>query len=335
MGLKLSDPLYLGIDTSCYSTSVAVVDRYGKLRFDRRIMLPVEAGQKGMRQSQAFFYHHKNLPVLMEALRSELGEPLSERLEAIGVSEKPCRRQDSYMPVFLAGAGLARSLAAALDVPLFTTTHQEGHLMAALWSADFTQKPPFLAFHLSGGTTDLILVLGIRHKPICTFEYHLIVGSMDIPAGQLVDRIGVDLGLDFPAGPQLEHLAAELGSTTLPKHRIPTHVDPNGISFSGAEAYAKRLIAKGESPSEIARSIEHCIAGTLEKAVRLQPTYPVVFMGGVAGNGYVRQRLISRLETGHGTKRCYFAERQFSSDNAVGIALIAAASMKKPQFDQL
>lgn len=335
MSRRLSDPLYLGIDTSCYSTSVAVADRYGKLWFDRRIPLPVEAGEKGLRQSQAFFFHHKNLPVLMETLREELGEPLSERLAAIGVSEKPGARQDSYMPVFLAGTGLAKSLAAALDVPLFTTTHQEGHLMAAHWSADFDQEPPFLAFHLSGGTTDLILIHGIRQKPTYAFEYSLVAGITDIPAGQLVDRIGVDLGLGFPAGPQLERLAGNLGSSALPKHRIPASVKKDRISFSGAEAYAKRMINAGEDPAEIARSIEHCIAGTLEKAIRFQPAYPVLFMGGVAGNGYIRQRLIARLETGHSKKRCYFAERQFSSDNAVGVALIAAASMKNPKSDPL
>ncbi len=328
MTSKSYDPYFIGIDTSCYSTSVAVADQNGRLIFDRRILLPVEIGAKGLRQSQAFFYHHKNLPILMEALKDALKEPLSKHLAALCVSEKPCRREDSYMPVFLAGTGVARSLAAALDVPLIKTTHQEGHLMAALWSAQMQPSPPFLAFHLSGGTTELILVHAIQPSPVFAFEYSLVCPATDIPAGQLVDRIGVDLGLSFPAGPQLEQLASALGGQTLPKHSIPTSCRKDGISFSGAEAYAKRLILSAEAPAEIARSIEHCIAGTLEKAIRMQPPYPILFMGGVAGNQYIRQRLIARLEQKTGSKRCYFADQQYSSDNAAGVALIGAASIK-------
>jgi len=143
----------------------------------------------------------------------------------------------------------------------------------------------------------------------------------------LVDRIGVALGLNFPAGPQLEQLAAALGDAALPQHRIPTCSRKEGISFSGAEACAKRMIAAGTAPAEVARSIEHCIAKTLEKAIGDQQEMPIVFMGGVAGNDYIRQHLVTRLEKPQSIQRCYFADRRYSSDNAVGVALIGAASL--------
>jgi len=180
---QIKQPVFLGIDTSCYSTSVALVDDADHLYFDRRILLPVEAGAKGLRQSQAFFYHSKNLPILIEELRTLLKGSLAGVLAAICVSEKPCRRDDSYMPVFSAGAVLARSLAAALNVPLIATTHQEGHLMAALWSAKLQWASPFLAFHLSGGTTELIQVHKIQPKPVFAFDYSPVLGTTDIPAG--------------------------------------------------------------------------------------------------------------------------------------------------------
>jgi N6-L-threonylcarbamoyladenine synthase len=326
--------LFLGLDTSCYSTSVALVDQSGNLIFERRRLLPVAAGEKGLRQSQAFFYHHKNLPELMKELQEALPYPLAERLKAIGVSEKPCPSQDSYMPVFLAGTELGQSLAAALRVPLIRTTHQEGHLMAVLWDTQIQPHWPFFAFHLSGGTTDLMQIDGVEYKPGFSFNYKVLTGASDIPAGQLVDRVGVDLGLSFPAGPALEQLALKLGAQTLPKQQISASVHQGKISFSGAEAQAKKMLLQKAAPEEIARSVEHCIAGTLVKALQYYTDIAkpealpreVIFMGGVAGNQYIRQRLVHRLARQQIPLLCYFAQSKFSSDNAVGVAIIAMSS---------
>jgi len=327
-------PVYLGLDTSCYCTSLALVDKNGLLVYECRRMLPVEAGAKGLQQSKAFFYHQKNLPVLMEELQKALPFPLKERLAGIAASEKPCRRQDSYMPVFLAGLGLGQSLAAAMDVPLIKTTHQEGHLMAALWATQARPAFPFLAFHLSGGTTDLIRVNKVSYNPHFTFDYEVLTGSEDIPAGQLVDRIGVELGLRFPAGPALEELANKLGTATLPQVQISASVRQGKISFSGAETQAKKMIAAGCPKEEVARSVEHCIANTLAKTLQYytdnapEDARPkdIVFMGGVAGNKYIQKRLVHRLSKQKNSLNCYFAESRYSSDNGVGVALIAMSS---------
>lgn len=127
------------------------------------------------------------------------------------------------MPVFLAGDAQARSLAAALGVPCFHSTHQRGHIAAA--SLDSGVMPgDLLAFHLSGGTTDLLALQGD--------ELTLLGTSLDLHAGQMVDRVGVALGLPFPAGPYLEELAVKGASSAL----LPVSMTDGGLSchLSGA-----------------------------------------------------------------------------------------------------
>lgn len=327
------DPVFLGIDTSCYTTSLALVDGKNRLLAEKRLLLPVKAGTRGLRQSEGVFYHTLNLPQLMEALSEALDFPLKERLAAVAASVKPCRRQGSYMPVFRTGEGLAKSLAAAFGVPFIPATHQEGHLMAALWSAEEKPPLPFFAYHLSGGTTELMLVKKIEKKPRYGFDYSIIAGTMDIPAGQLVDRVGVALGLPFPAGPRLQELAGELDlaedSPASPGFSIPTCCREGKTSFSGGEAWALRALARGDQPAQIARSIEHYIAASLEKSVlQAASGYEaagVIFMGGVAANTYIRRRLRQRLNR---RLPCFFARQEYSSDNALGIALIGAETIK-------
>ena len=319
------DPVFLGVDTSCYTTSLAVADRQGRLLADKRRLLPVAAGARGLRQSEGVFHHVRQLPQVMTELSEALDFPLKERLAGIAASVSPCRHKDSYMPVFRTGESLAKSLSAAFDVPFMATTHQEGHLMAALWSLEETLAPPFFAYHLSGGTTELLLVEALEKRPRFGFSYQIIARSLDLPAGQLVDRTGVTLGLPFPSGPHLEGLSKELGEA-LPKYSIPTFCREGNVSFSGAEAWVLRAKRAGLPPAQIARSVEHAIAGSLEKSLsQALERYPVrgaVLMGGVAANGYIRQRLDKRLK---GRLPCYFAQPRYSSDNAVGVALLGAA----------
>ncbi len=348
------DKVFLGLDTSCYTTSLALTDEAGRLLYQKRRLLPVKQGEKGLRQSEAFYQHMVHLPELFKEMEAALTYPLTDRLTAVAVSARPCRRQDSYMPVFRAGQAVAQALAAAAAVPLIETTHQEGHLMAALWSADlkalfdcqaeafcltqgraldWQKLCPFLAYHLSGGTTELILVHQVVQDQFFCFDYSVVSGTSDIPAGQLVDRTGQILGLPFPAGPHLEKLALVKGAAAQPLESIPTHCRQGFISFSGGEAWAKRALAGGKEPAEIARTIEHYIAGSLVKSAKAyldqepakRPKF-IIFMGGVASNAYIRQFLQTRLER---KIPCVFALPEYSTDNALGTALIGAASINK------
>lgn len=303
--------VYLGIDTSCYTTSVACFSAEGLL-YETRKLLSVSQGERGLRQSEAVFQHIRQLPELLEDMFSNI--PL-EQIAGIGCSFSPTAEKDSYMPVFLAGAGQARSLAAVLQVPLFRLNHQSGHIRAALiGNEDLCREKRFLAMHLSGGTTDLLEV-----KRTEDHDFHIVkIGrSMDLHAGQLVDRIGVGLGCPFPSGPFLEKMAVMAESRVI---RVPSHVTGTDCALSGAENYLSSRF--GTVPdSEIAFALYDFIARTLVKMIgnaRREEETPVLLCGGVASSMLLRQLL--RERTGNGL---FFGESRLSSDNAAGIAALA------------
>lgn len=306
--------MIIGVDTSCYTTSLAVFDLAGRLLCEKRRLLPVGEGLCGLRQSQALFCHVKQLPELMEELRAEVGLLAPK---AFCVSEKPRPQPGSYMPVFLAGLGLARSLAAAYGAPLYRTSHQEGHIAAALWSAALDWREPFLALHLSGGTGE---ILRVAPREV---GYDIeTVGDADLPPGQFVDRVGVALGLPFPAGPHLERLAEQAGSCDF---RLSGSVQGARISFSGPEAAAQRAIKAGVEPAAIAAAVLDNIAKSLFKAIEnaRQQTdcQKVLLAGGVAANARLRKRLAPLHVS--------FAAPEYAGDNACGVALMGLAAWRQ------
>ncbi len=322
--------LILGIDTSCYTTSVALVDMTGNLVAEARQLLSVPPGERGLQQSAAVFQHIRNLPGLIEhiALRDR-----RDSVILVAASTRPRPVDGSYMPVFMVGEGFARSLAEIAGVPLVTTSHQEGHLMAGLRSAGGPEKARFLAVHLSGGTSELLLVQYNKDLPLENsgdlplYSIEKLGGTIDLHAGQFIDRIGVALGLPFPCGPALQSLAAGARGEL----RIPSAVRGNEFSFSGPESQVRRLITQGAEPAEIARAVEHCIAATMEKMLRrgIEQTSirDILLVGGVAANQYLRCRLQERLGHRAVGARLYFAEPGLSTDNAVGTAYIGLTKM--------
>ena len=241
--------MFLGIDTSCYTTSVAIVSENGEIVADRRILLSVGEGKRGLRQSEAVFQHVKNLPVLISDVREFL-----PYVKAVAVSAKPRNLEDSYMPVFVAGKGFAETVAASLDVPLILTDHQNGHIMAAVKSAGFKPDGKFIAIHLSGGTTEFLLTDGEKSE--------IIGKTLDIPAGQLVDRTGVMCGVSFPCGKEMDN--AKIPTDI----KLPVSVKGSDINFSGAEIQAQRLFESGTPRGEIYTAVFECIARSLEKAAK-------------------------------------------------------------------
>ena len=292
----------LGIDTSNYTTSVAVVED-GAVRQYRRL-LPVPEGTRGLRQSEAVFLHTAALPELLEQAFSEFGAP-----DRIGVSLKPRPVEGSYMPAFTVGSGFARALAAATGAELRPTTHQEGHIAAVLFEAEKMEllAAPFYALHLSGGTTELVY---------CRGRKSVIVGrTLDISAGQLIDRLGVFCGLQFPCGAALERLAPERG--TVPPLCAAKGCDCN---FSGLENRSKKLIEDGADAGSAARflfdSIERTLVKMIETAMARCGEAPLVLCGGVMSNRSIREGLSRQFET-------VSASPAVSADNAVGVAALA------------
>lgn len=300
---------FLGLDTSCYTTSLAILDEAGKLVRDWRKMLQVKDGEKGLRQSEAFFQHSKNIPLFF----TETEEPILPKTLGIAASTRPRPREGSYMPVFLAGESIARSLAGGTGALYTASTHQEGHIMAGLWSAALPWED-FWVFHISGGTTE---VLEVKRSRGASFHIKTAGGGEDLSAGQFIDRIGVRLGLPFPAGKHLECLALSAEDAM----ELPVALSQNKVSFSGPESQARRLLDKGISPAVLARSVEECIARSLAGLARQvigDEKANVLFVGGVMANerikGYLKQHVGGHLA---------FASPEMSGDNAVGLAEIA------------
>lgn len=304
--------LFLGVDTSNYTTSAAVLDGEGKVLINAKRPLPVAEGACGLRQSDAVFSHVKNLPSLMEEVAPVLA---LGRLVAIGVSEAPRRAEGSYMPCFLSGVAAATSMAAVAGVPLYRFSHQCGHLAAAILSSgreDLFERP-FGAFHVSGGTTEMLIVNGFSEVG---FDVTLLGGTADLNAGQVVDRVGVMLGLRFPCGPALEALAATC-TERVPRPRIS--LKGNEVNLSGLENQAKKMLAEGKNPALIAAYVLDFLAASLTALTKLlrerDAGLPILYSGGVMCNKRIRAMLSPLGDTA-------FAEPAFSADNAAGIALL-------------
>lgn len=302
----------LGLDTSNYTTSAALFDGQTGVNLSR--LLDVRPGELGLRQSNALFQHVKRLPELLELLFRERGD-----IRAVGASTRPRAVEGSYMPCFLAGESHGRGIAAALGVPFYAHSHQQGHLAAAAWSAGRLSllDAPFLAWHLSGGTTELLLV-----KPEGTsVTAEIIGGTNDLSAGQLIDRTGILLGLPFPAGKALDALYTQADACYKP------HVKQKDLMFSlsGMENQVKALAEKGESPANIARfaqdSVFRVVVQVTQEAQCRYPGLPVLCSGGVASNTQLRTEMMSVCGA-------IFAEAQYSTDNAMGTAILTRRALE-------
>ncbi len=303
--------VYLGIDTSNYTTSVALYDTAADEIRQMKRLLPVKEGTLGLRQSDAVFHHVRQLPELLEEL---LPQPVD--LRAVGASVRPCQAEGSYMPCFLVGSGAARQLAAAMGVPCRQFSHQQGHVAAALYGAGKTEwrRLPFLAFHVSGGTTEALLVTPDEREG---FLSEVAARSLDLKAGQLIDRVGGMLGLPFPAGPALDELAGQAVGNVVPR----ASMEGSCCHLSGVENQCRAMAEAKAPPAEIARfcllSIYAALSGMTEALFREYGPLPLVYAGGVMSNSLLREKLQTRFGG-------VFAPPALSADNAAGIALLTA-----------
>ena len=307
----------LGLDTSNYTTSAAVFD--GAEGRNQGRLLEVRPGELGLRQSDALFQHVKHLPEVVEAL---LGEEGLGTVQAVGASTRPRAVEGSYMPCFLAGASQGQVLSQVLGVPFYAFSHQQGHLAAAAWSAgrlDLLDRP-FLAWHLSGGTTELLRVEPEEDGVAVRAE--ILGGTSDISAGQLIDRTGVLLGLSFPAGKGVEKLSRQAQKREYYKVKV------NGLTFSlsGMENKVRQMVQRGEEPAEIAwfaqETVCRVVRACTKAAMEEYPGLPVLCSGGVASNGRLKELL--RQNCG-----ALFAQPQFSTDNAMGTAILTWRALER------
>jgi N6-L-threonylcarbamoyladenine synthase len=319
-------PLFLGIDTSNYTTSAALAEPDGRILLNCRLPLPVREGERGLRQSDAVFHHVRNLPEAARHVRQTLSSLPDAELNAAGVSDRPRDAEGSYMPCFLAGVAAAETAAAVHGIPLYRFSHQAGHVMAAVNSVcrngegerEAYLGRPFLAFHVSGGTTDLLLVEPDEEK---IFRVTQAGGSKDINGGQAVDRTGVRMGMAFPCGAEMDRAALTFEGK-LPASSIS--VDGTRCCLSGLENKAAQLWEKSGDVSLVSAYTLDFIARTVKAmtdgALREYGPLPVLYAGGVMSSRYIR-----------GILRPYgaFADAVYSSDNAAGVACLAAEAHRR------
>jgi len=299
--------MVIGFDTSNYTTSIAAFD--GRDGRNCSKLLPVKLGQLGLRQSDAVFHHTQSLPELSGRLFSHVDH---SAIRAVAVSTRPRAVEGSYMPCFTVGFSHARMLAEALRVPLFEVSHQQGHVAASVWSAGRTDlmDQTHLAWHLSGGTTELLLVEPDGKNVRCT----RIGGTTDISAGQLIDRTGQLLGLPFPAGKHLDELSRAASGSELFRVKCP------GMEFSlsGVQNKVQQYFEKNGDPAETAAYAIRCVCCSVYQATKnAMAEYPgleVVFSGGVASNSLLRSYVADCNPV--------FAKPEFSTDNAMGVAVL-------------
>ncbi|MGI6731260.1 MAG: O-sialoglycoprotein endopeptidase [Anaerovoracaceae bacterium] len=306
----------LGIDTSNYTTSVAITNKDGMVVADVRKPLKVKQGERGLRQSYALFQHFENFPQMISQLFQQIEK---EQIGVIAVSSRPRPVEGSYMPVFKAGVNYGKVLAASLEVPLLEFSHQEGHIEAIKHRGALHNESHFLAFHLSGGTTELLY---IKNN-----EYELIGGSKDISFGQVLDRVGVAMNLKFPAGKEMDLIAQEEKN----KHsiieveklkKIPR--DGLFINLSGIETQCQRRLAENENNQllvmELFDKISLCLCQLTEEAVKETGCTFVLFTGGVAASSYIRKHITDYFQGKD--LLIQFGDPLLSSDNAVGISML-------------
>lgn len=305
----------LAIDTSCYTTSIAILED-GKLLTDKRKVLSVKQGQKGLQQSEAVFQHMQNIPHLTQSLGIEMNA-----LSLIAVSHVPRQQINSYLPVFSAGARFAETIGNVLGKEIFYTSHQEGHIAAGEWSVGISLPEKFLAGHFSGGTTEVLSLKRTQYG----YQSEIITATSDLHVGQMVDRIGVRLGLPFPAGAALEKLAGEAVNKEI---KVPVARVDESISFSGPATAAMGLCDSGIKPADVAFAVFECIqktlANALKKAIASTKLETILLVGGVMANVQLREFLTAEVPA-----NIYFAKPQYSTDNAVGVAFLGERYLRE------
>lgn len=307
-----SELLSLGIDTSNYKTSVAVVDCKGKVLFNHQEYLDVKKGERGLRQSDAFFQHVQKLPGALQKALADFS--IRENIGAVSFSTRPRPIEGSYMPVFTAGAGYGKAVAAAMGVPYYEFSHQEGHIEAIRFYSSLKNVSPLICFHFSGGTTEALLV--DDEKGI----FEIVGGTKDIAYGQVLDRVGVSLGLDFPCGEALDQMALLASG-----HReilTPIKTKDGYVNLSGIETQCGRALEKFPQVELIEDLFEKLSRSILEMTLQLSYKYKIsnfIYAGGVSCSHYMRNYLVEHM---YKDLNIVFGKPQMSADNAIGVALL-------------
>ena len=224
------------------------------------------------------------------------------------------------MPVFFAGESYARSIAAALDIPLFTFSHQEGHIEAVKAFSKHSDGQEILACHFSGGTSELLHVIDNGHG----YDIEIVGGSKDIAFGQVIDRAGVAMGMRFPAGEEMDKLA--LDSKEISNILTPVKVKEGWLNLSGIDTQMKRALEDSNTGSlsmlttELFTKLSDAMCAMISDAVRQTGINNVIMAGGVSSSRFMRERITEKLTSSETDVE--FSSGELSQDNAIGVAVL-------------
>lgn len=308
--------IIIGIDTSCYTTSIAAITLNREIVFNEKIMLNVKNGERGLRQSDAVFQHIKNFGEISERLKKHIHKK-GYKVEMICASAKPRDVEESYMPVFEVGKNFAKTMAAIFDCEMLETTHQENHIAASLYGCGKEDLERFISVHMSGGTMEILLT----EKCNKGYKTEIVGGTKDISFGQLIDRVGVKMGYDFPAGKYVDENALLCKEDVM--SGLKTSVKDGYMNISGLENQVYKLMEEKDK-YYVSKAVMNAAIKSLEKALRFvcdkYDIEDVVFVGGVASSKYISEKLSKKLQRNN--INSFFTDGAYSSDNACGCAII-------------
>lgn len=317
------DNIVIGIDTSCYTTSIAAISLDKEIILNEKIMLKVDKNSKGLRQSEAVFQHVSNIGEISENIKHKLK---GYNIVGICASEKPRPKEGSYMPVFTVGLNTGKLLSSTHNCPFFKTTHQENHIESSLLGKTIDNKNKFIAVHMSGGTTEIILV---NKNELNKYEFEIIGGTKDVSFGQLIDRLGVKLSYNFPCGKYIDKEALEFKGKI--EKGLKTSVKEGYMNLSGIENQLYKIINNEKDIDKaylsklLMEAIIRCMLKSLVYLCEKYKTYEVVFAGGVSASKYISKNLTQKLKKYK--IKTYFTEPNLATDNAVGCALIGIENL--------
>ncbi|RLD29989.1 MAG: tRNA (adenosine(37)-N6)-threonylcarbamoyltransferase complex transferase subunit TsaD [Bacteroidetes bacterium] len=309
----------LGIESSCDDTAASVI-------YNGKILSNVVANQKihqeygGVVPELASRAHQQNIvPVVHQALQK--ANIKKEQLNAVAFTRGP-----GLMGSLLVGTSFAKSLAYGLNIPLIDVNHMQAHILAHFIDEEGFDKPefPFLAMTISGGHTQIVKVKNY-------FNMEVIGETIDDAVGEAFDKSGKILGLNYPAGPEIDKLA-QLGNPKAFKFTKPK-VDGLNFSFSGLKTAILYFIQRevkanpnfiDENLNDICASIQYTIIGILIDKLKLATKQTgikqIAIGGGVSANSGIRQALKDG-EQKYGWKS-YIPKFEFTTDNAAMIAIV-------------
>jgi len=318
----------LGIESSCDETGVAVYDTAlngpdALLAHTVYSQIALHAQYGGVVPELASRDHvRKTLPLIRQTL-ADAGIAV-EQIDAVAYTAGP-----GLVGALMVGAGVARSMAWALDVPAIGVHHMEGHLLAPLMDAD-PPEPPFVALLVSGGHTQLVAVDRIG-------QYRLLGETLDDAAGEAFDKTAKMMGLPYPGGPQLAALA-ETGTPGTYRFARPM-TDRPGLDFSFSGLKTQVLLAWRNSDqsqatrADIARGFEDAVVDTLaikcERALDAAGCDTLIVAGGVGANTRLRARLQAMAQKRGG--RVCFPPPALCTDNGAMIAFAGALRLQAGQ----